>query len=81
MPPALVIPSVPPPPVIPSVVEESLRLAACAFGRIHEMSPRASLGRHDKGREVLGRDDKEGEGMLGRDDNDGLLTFLFVYIN
>ena len=31
-----------------SVVETSLRLAACAQGRIHEISPRASLGRDDK---------------------------------
>ena len=61
----------PPALVMSSVVETSLRLAACASGRIGEISPRATLG----------RDDKEGEGMLGRDDNDGLLTFLFVYIN
>ena len=41
-----------------SVVETSLRLlalqatkgraAACAFGRIHKISPRASLGRNDR---------------------------------
>ena len=47
-----------PPPVIPSEVEESLRLAACAPGRICEISPRATLGRDDKGEGVLGRDDK-----------------------
>ena len=34
-------------------------LAACAFGRIYEMSPRASLGRHDKGRRGDGRNDNE----------------------
>ncbi len=38
-----------PPFVMSSGVETSLRLAACAFGRIHEISPRASLGRDDKG--------------------------------
>ena len=42
-------------PVIPSVVEES-----------HEISPRATLGRDDKG--GGGRDDKEGD---ARDDNGG----------
>ena len=50
-----------PPFVIPSEVEESLRLAACAPGRICEISPRAALGRDDKGEGALGRDDKEGE--------------------
>ena len=58
-----------------SEVETSLGLpfgtAKTSPAAILEISPRASLG----------RDDKEGEGMLGRDDNDGLLTFLFVYIN
>jgi hypothetical protein len=60
--------SAPPHAVIPSVVEESLRLAACAPGRICEISPRAALSRDDKaGEGVLGRDDKGGE-SLGRDD-------------
>ena len=34
----------------------------------HEISPRASLGRDDKGEEALGRDDKGG--ALGRDDKE-----------
>ena len=75
--------SVPPPPVMSSVVETSLRpWPLWRKAPIDEISPRAALGRDDKeGEEVLGRDDREGEEVLGRDDNDGLLTFLFVYIN
>ena len=51
--------------------------AACALRRIHEMSPRATLGRHDKGgEETLGRHDKEGEGTLGRHDKGGSIVIL-----
>ena len=46
----VVIPSVLPPLVIPSVVEESLRLAACALWAHFMRSLHAlSLGRDDKG--------------------------------
>ncbi len=38
----------------------------------HEISPRAALGRDDKGEGALGRDDR-GEGALGRDDKGGAL--------
>ena len=52
--------SVPPPFVIPSVVEESLRpWPLWRKAPIDEISPRASLGRHDKGRRGDGRNDNE----------------------
>ena len=41
---------------------------ACHLERSREISPRASLGRDDKGEEALGRDDKGG--TLGRDDKE-----------
>ena len=48
------------------------RYNACHLERSREISPRASLGRDDKGEEALGRDDKGG-GTLGRDDKGGAL--------
>ena len=41
---------------------------ACHLERSREISPRAALGRDDKGEEALGRDDKGG--TLGRDDKE-----------
>ena len=67
-----------PPIVIPSVVEESLRLAACAQRRIYEISPRASLGRDDKGGGGMFRMTKRGGGLK---DDSAASNLIFTFFN
>ena len=54
----------------PSVMSSGVERSALPLGlskTSHEISPRASLGRNDKGEEALGRDDRRGD---GRDDKE-----------